>query len=143
VRETLRLYPPAWVIGRQLVEPFEIGGFQLLKNDQIMMSPYVMQRDGRYFEEPESFRPERWLDQKSESLPRFAYFPFGGGQRVCIGNHFATMEAKLVLGALIQRLELTVVPGFPLAVDAIVTLRPKHGVRVKVKTRGNAPGRAA
>lgn len=133
VRETLRLYPPAWVIGRQVAQPFELGGYELVPGVQLLMSPYVMQRDPRFFSEPNTFKPERWLDGSTAAIPRFAYFPFGGGNRVCIGNHFATMEAQLVLGTIMQQLELTVVPGFKLALDPIVTLRPKSGVRMRVR----------
>jgi len=77
--------------------------------------------------------PERWVDGSTEKLPRFAYFPFGGGARVCIGNHFATMELQLVLGTMLQHLKLTVVPGFKLMLDPVVTLRPKTGLRVDVR----------
>jgi cytochrome P450 len=133
VRETLRLYPPAWLIGREVAQPFELGGYMLEPGVQLMMSPYVMQRDPRFFPEPDRFMPERWIDGSTSSLPRFTYFPFGGGNRVCIGNHFATMEMQLVLGTLVQQLELTVVPGFKLALDPVVTLRPKGGVRMRVR----------
>lgn len=139
IREALRLYPPAWLIGRQVVRPFELGGFTMRAGDQILMSPYLMHRDPRFFTEPERFEPERWQRPETEALPRFAYFPFGGGQRVCIGNHFATMEAQLVLGTLVQQLELTVVPGFKLQLVPIVTLRPQSGVRVRVRRRSSQP----
>lgn len=135
VRESLRLYPPAWVIGREVVQPFELGGYALRPRDQVLTSPYLMHRDARSFAEPERFMPERWLDGLADRLPRFAYFPFGGGNRVCIGNHFATMEAQLILGTLVQQLELTVVPGFKLELAPIVTLRPKSGVHVRVSRR--------
>lgn len=143
VRESLRLYPPAWLIGRELIQGFEIGGYRLEPGDQIMMSPYVMQRDPRFFAEPERFMPERWLSPQIESLPRFAYFPFGGGNRVCIGNHFATMEAQLVLGTLMQHVELTVEPSFELELDPVVTLRPKHTMPVRVARRRGAQPNAA
>jgi len=133
VRETMRLYPPAWVIGRSVVSPFDIGGYTMERGDQLLMSPYIMHRDPRFFVEPERFMPERWLGGNADELPRFAYFPFGGGPRVCIGNHFANMEVQLVLATLMQRLELTVVPGFQLELAPIVTLRPKSGVHVRVR----------
>jgi cytochrome P450 len=140
MRETLRLYPPAWLIGREIVEPFELGGYALAAGEQIMLSPYVVQRDARLFREPERFLPERWLSPpKSPPLPRFAYFPFGGGPRVCIGNHFAMMEIALVLATLVQQVELTVVPGFQLQFSPVVTLRPRRGVPVLVRRRRLAP----
>jgi cytochrome P450 len=139
MRETLRLYPPAWLIGREIVQPFEIGGYTLQPGESIMMSPYTVQRDGRFFPEPDRFMPERWLEPPATPLPKFAYFPFGGGPRVCIGNHFAMMEIALVLATLLQQVELTVVPGFELKFSPVVTLRPAQGVPVLVRRRGVAP----
>jgi cytochrome P450 len=103
------------------------------------MSAYAIQRSAKQYADPERFVPERWLDGSTEHLPRFAYFPFGGGPRVCIGNHFAMMELALVGAVLVQQVELTVVPGFALELDPVVTLRPKHGVRVLVRRRVPAP----
>jgi cytochrome P450 len=134
-RETLRLYPPAWIIGREVVQPFEIGGYPLVRGDQLAMSAYTIQRDARFYTDPERFDPTRWLDRKLAGLPKFAYFPFGGGPRICIGNHFATMELSLVLGTLVQQVALTADPSFTLELDPVVTLRPKAGVRVHVQRR--------
>ena len=139
VRESLRLYPPAFAIGREVVTPFTVGGYELPKGAQITVSPFVLQRDARFFPEPERFMPERWLTAREPALPRFAYFPFGGGPRVCIGNHFAMMEATLVLATMLQQLELTVVPGYRLELAPSVTLRPAHGVPVLVRRRRPAP----
>ncbi len=133
VRESLRLYPPAWLIGREVTQPFDLGGYSLQVGDQLLISPYKTQRDPQHFADPERFKPERWLDGLAKRLPRFAYFPFGGGNRVCIGNHFATMQVQLVLGTLIQRLDLTLAPGFELELSPNVTLRPKNGVHVQVR----------
>jgi cytochrome P450 len=135
MRETLRLYPPAYAIGREVLRPFEIGGYRLPAGGQIVMSPYAMHRDRRFFEAPERFAPERWLTPSDPPLPRFAYFPFGGGPRVCIGNHFAMMEIVLVLASLLSQVELTVAPGFELELAPYVTLRPRHGVPVNVRRR--------
>jgi cytochrome P450 len=143
VKETLRLYPPAWAIGREVISAFELGGYTLSPGDQLIMSPYVMHRHPRFWREPMRFDPERWLDGSTDELPKFAYFPFGGGPRVCIGNHFATMEAQLVLGTLMQHLEMKVLPGFKVVLEPIVTLRPKTGVKVRVVKRRVAPDRAA
>lgn len=139
VRETMRLYPPAWLIGRQVITPFEIGGFTLQAGEQLLMSPYTIQRDPRYFKDPERFMPERWLEPAIASLPKFAYFPFGGGARVCIGHHFATMEVQLVLATMLQQLELTVAPDYKLKLDPVVTLRPLEGMPVRVRRVREAP----
>jgi cytochrome P450 len=135
VKETLRLYPPAWIIGREVVEPFEIGGYPLSPGAAVVMSAYTVQRDPRFFDEPSRFRPARWLEPDTQALPRFAYFPFGGGPRVCIGNHFAMMEAQLVLATLLQHVALSESPGYTLRLAPVVTLRPIEGVRVDVTRR--------
>ncbi len=135
VKETLRLYPPAYAMGREVVRDFELGGYTLPAGNQVMMSQYVMHRDARYFPQPERFVPERWLEPRSEPLPRFAYFPFGGGPRTCIGNHYAQMEAALVLATMTQQVELRVVPGYKLQLAPIVTLRPLRGLPVLVRRR--------
>ena len=139
MRETLRLYPPAWLMGREIIQRFELGGYTLEPGEQIMMSPYVVHRDARLYPEPERFLPDRWLTPPTPPLPRFAYFPFGGGPRVCIGNHFAMMEISLVLATLMQQVELTVVPGFEMTFSPVVTLRPAKGVPVLVRRRRAAP----
>jgi cytochrome P450 len=139
VRETMRLYPPAFAIGREVATPFELGGYTLPKGAQLTIAPYVIQRDARFFPDPERFQPERWLTPREPALPRFAYFPFGGGPRVCIGNHFAMMEATLVLATMLQQLELTVVPGYRLALSPSVTLRPAGPIPVLVRRRIPAP----
>jgi cytochrome P450 len=135
VKEALRLYPPAWIIGREVLRPFELGGYTLPAKVELVMSPYTMQRDPRFFHEPTRFAPERWLEPAIEALPRFAYFPFGGGPRVCIGNHFAMMEATLVLATLLQQLELSEANGYRLELAPVVTLRPAHGIRLRVARR--------
>jgi cytochrome P450 len=135
VLESMRLYPPAWVVARQALVPVEIGGYAFPKGAQFVMSPFIIHRDPRTFEEPEAFRPERWAGDLARRLPRFAYFPFGGGPRVCIGNRFAMMEAKLVLAVLAQRLRFEVVPETELALLPSVTLRPRRGVRLRLAAR--------
>jgi cytochrome P450 len=135
MRETLRVFPPVYILAREVTRTFEIGGFSVPKGDQIGVSPYAMHKDARFYADPEHFDPERWLDGRCDALPRFAYLPFGGGPRVCIGNHFAMMEIAIVLTMLMQDLELTVVPGFKLELEPIVTLRPKHGIRMLVRRR--------
>jgi cytochrome P450 len=135
VRESLRLYPPAFVFGREVIEPFELGGYRIEKGAQVMISPYVAHRDPRYFAEPDAFVPERWLAAEIERLPRFAYFPFGGGARTCIGNHFALMEVSLVLAVVLSQVELRALPGFRMTLEPSVTLRPRNGLCMLVRRR--------
>lgn len=136
VSEALRLYPPAWAIGREVAEPLELRGFRFPKGAQLYFSQWVVHRDPRYFEDPEAFRPERWADGLARRLPRFAYFPFGGGPRACIGSAFATMEAALVLATLAQRFRFALAPGHRVAPRASITLRPRYGMSMKVLARG-------
>lgn len=132
VRETLRLYPPAWVFGREVVSSFEVGGYTLTPGVQVLCSPYTLHRDPRFFDQPEQFDPTRWLDPK-RTPPRYAYVPFGAGPRVCIGLHFAKLEAMLVLATCLQQVRLQVVPGYRLALKPVITMRPLHGMPVIVR----------
>jgi len=135
VLEAMRLYPPAWVMARQALTDVEIGGFRFGQGAEFVMSPWVLHRDPRNFEAPEAFQPERWQGDLAQRLPRFAYFPFGGGPRVCIGNRFAMMEAKLVLAAALQRFRFEVTPQTELTLLPSVTLRPRHGLRLRLAAR--------
>lgn len=139
VKESLRLYPPAWTVGRQPLEDVEIAGFPLPKGAQIVLPQWVVHRDPRWYPLPERFRPERWLDGSEANLPRFAFYPFGGGPRTCVGNHFAMMEALLVLVTWTQRLRFRALSGRAPALLPAVTLRPKEGVRMRVERRRDAP----
>lgn len=135
VQEVLRLYPPAWTIGREAAEPVEIAGWRLEKGDQVLTPQWLVHHDPRWFSDPRAFRPERWLDGLKDRLPRFAYFPFGGGARTCVGNHFALLEAQLALATIFQRVGVSRAPGFELEVTPSITLRPVHGVRLRVERR--------
>jgi cytochrome P450 len=137
VTETLRLYPTAWVIGREAVRDTTIGGQRVAKRTTVLMSPWVVQRDARYFEDPDAFRPERWADGSLlRRLPRFAYAPFGGGQRVCIGSTFAQVEAMLLLASITQRFRLSLLhPDMPIEPLPVVTLRPRRPVQMRVAKR--------
>jgi cytochrome P450 len=135
LREALRLYPPAWAIGREALEDLDLGGFQIPRGSQLWLSPWVMHHDERWFPEPDAFRPGRWRDGLADRLPRFAYFPFGGGPRTCIGSHFAMLEMKLVLGSILRRATFERCPGHELNVYPSVTLRPVGGVKLRVRTR--------
>ncbi len=129
LKESMRLYPPAWILARQALRHVEIGGYTIPAQAFVTMSQWVTHRDGRHFPEPERFLPERWEDDLEKRLPRFAYFPFGGGQRVCIGSGFAMMEAVLVLATIAQRYRFALAPGHRVEPDPSLSLRPKGGVR--------------
>ncbi|MDP9343077.1 MAG: cytochrome P450 [Actinomycetota bacterium] len=143
VTETLRLYPPAPALGREAVEGCEVAGYPVRKGTDVIVSQWVIQRDPRWFDDPEAFRPERWEDDLARRIPRFAYFPFGGGQRTCIGSSFATMEATLLLATMAQRFRFRLVEGHPVEPQARFTLRPAHGMRMVLEARTPAVVRAA
>jgi cytochrome P450 len=132
--EVLRLYPPAWGIGRRALEDYPVGDFVVPARSVVLMSPYVMHRDPRWFPDAAAFCPERWLAE-DPARPKFAYFPFGGGARVCIGERFAWMEGVLILAVLGQRWRLRLERGHPVATHARITLRPKHGMRMTAEPR--------
>jgi cytochrome P450 len=133
--ESMRLYPPAWIIGRRALGPFEASGYEIPARSIILASQYVTHRDARWFPEPERFDPERFTPERQAERPKFAYFPFGGGPRVCIGEQFAWMEGILLLATIAQRWRLRLVPGHPVALQPIITLRPKHGMKMTVGAR--------
>jgi cytochrome P450 len=132
LKEAMRLYPAVWGIGRIAMEECELGGYRVPAGSNIFILQWRTQRDPRFFPEPERFDPERWRDDpvRSGKIPRFAYFPFGGGPRVCVGAAFAMMEATLLLAMIQQKYHLEVVAGHPIEIFASVTLRPKYGIRV-------------
>ncbi len=135
VTEALRVYPTVWVVGREAVEPCEIGGHPIKVGTTLFMSQWVVHRDPRFFDDPKSFRPDRWADGLARRIPRYAYFPFGGGPRICIGNGFAMMEAILLLAAIARRYRLALAPDAQVQPLATMTLRPDKGVKVVLKAR--------
>lgn len=136
LKESMRLFPPAWTLSmRQASEETTVGGFRIPKGELVMLSQWVTHRDPRHFAEPERFLPERWADGLEARLPRFAYFPFGGGRRLCIGQSFAVMEATLILAAMLRRFRFELAPGWVATPQPSITLRPKEGVRVTVRAR--------
>jgi cytochrome P450 len=133
--ESIRLYPPAWAVGRLAIKDYEVGGYVVPAASLILLSPYVMQRDARYFPDPARFDPERWTPAARESRPQYSYFPFGGGPRRCIGEGFAWMEGILLIATLAQHWRLRLVPNHPVEPHPVITLRPKHGMRMTVERR--------
>lgn len=136
VKETLRLYPTAWLIARQTLEPVTLGGLRLPKGAALFLSPYTVHRDPRYFDAPDEFRPERFAPEAAKPILRQAYIPFSTGPRICIGNSFAQMEAQVILATLAQRCRLRLAPGQRLEVRAAGTLLPRYGMRMEVLARG-------
>jgi cytochrome P450 len=134
-KETMRLYPPAYAVGREALEDTAIGGYRVPKGSQVFAFQWVTQRDARYFDNPDKFEPERWTTERSESLPKYAYFPFGGGPRQCIGNYFAMMEVVLLLATIGQRFKFALAPDHKVEVLPVLSLRPKDGIRVVVHER--------
>jgi cytochrome P450 len=134
VLESMRLHPPAWAIGREALEDFELGGHRFPKGIAIFLSPWSVHRDERWFSEPDRFNPDRWLDGLAKRLHKFQYFPFGGGPRICIGNAFAMMESVLLLSTFARRFDVALAPGARLSARPAITLRPAHGVRVVLRS---------
>jgi cytochrome P450 len=130
--EALRLYPPAWGQPRESIRPDEINGFPIPAKAVITLSQWVTHRHPDFWDEPERFKPERFLPGQAHRRHRFAYFPFGGGPRVCIGNTFAMLEGSLVVAAVLQQFRVELVPGQTVVPDPTFTLRPKSGVKVRL-----------
>jgi cytochrome P450 len=135
VKEAMRLYPPAYGVGREAARECEVGGYRVPTGMQVFAFQWVVQRDPRWYDEPDVFRPERWSEETAARLPRFAYFPFGGGPRACIGNTFAMMEAVLILATVAQRFRLRLVTGHRVELLPAMSLRPRNGVLVKLEKR--------
>jgi cytochrome P450 len=137
--EALRLYSPAWAVGRRAKQDYPIGNYVIPAKSILLMSPWVVHRDPRWWSDqgtidPEKFDPDRWGAEQIEKRPRFAYFPFGGGTRVCIGERFAWAEGVLVLATIAQRWRFRLVPGHPVATHAVITLRTRYGMKMKIES---------
>jgi cytochrome P450 len=133
VKEVMRLYPPAWIIGREASRDDILGGYLIKKGDTMMMFPYLTHRNPKYWEDPLTFDPDRFLPERMKEKPRYAYFPFGGGARLCIGNNFAMMEMQIILALICTKFDFTVPKDFKLELEALVTLRPKGKLPLIVK----------
>ncbi|MEK6335377.1 MAG: cytochrome P450 [Acidobacteriota bacterium] len=134
-KESMRLYPPAYGLGREAIGDCEIGGYHVPAGTQVFMFQWITQRDPRFYDRPDEFMPERWTEDFVARLPKFAYFPFGGGPRACIGASFAMMEIILGLAVIGQKFRLELVPDHPVTIYPAMSLRPKDGVKVVVQER--------
>jgi cytochrome P450 len=132
IKESMRLYPPAWVTVREAAKDDMIDGYLIKKGDKIIASPYAMQHSENYWQNPEKFDPERFTPENAKRIPKYTYFPFGGGARLCIGNNFAMMEMQIVAALVCSKYNFTLPDNFKLELRPMITLRPKHGVPVKL-----------
>ena len=135
IAESLRLFPPVYVIGREATTELELGGYRVKPGYTVLMSQWVNHRDPKYFPEPEEFRPERWEHGFSKRIPKFAYYPFGGGQRICVGSAFALMEAAIILAAVGQRYRFTLDPDAVIGIKPQITLLPANGIPATLERR--------
>jgi cytochrome P450 len=135
MNEVLRLYPPAYILARETMEPCELGGFDIHKGSTVVISQWIMHRDERYYDDPLAFRPERWLDGLQDRLPAGAYFPFSTGPRRCIGEGFALLEAAIVIATLAQKFKFRLVPGTEVVPEPLITLRPRNAIQMTLHSR--------
>jgi cytochrome P450 len=135
VDESMRLYPPVWMVERQAIADDVIGGYRIPAGTYVGVSPWTLHRHPAYWENPEGFEPERFAPEREKERPRYVYLPFGGGPRTCIGNSFALMEAKILLATISKRYTLALRPGERPEMDSGVTLRPKRGIHVLPRRR--------
>ncbi|MEK6303417.1 MAG: cytochrome P450 [Acidobacteriota bacterium] len=133
--ESMRLYPPAWTLGRRVLNDYQVGEYVIPSGSIVLMSQWVMHHDSRFYAEPFKFDPERWTAEARETRPKFAYFPFGGGPRVCIGEQFAWMEGVLLIATIAQQWKMRLAPGHRVETKPMITLRPKYGMRMIVEAR--------
>lgn len=134
-RESMRVYPPVWTLGRFVENPYSLGEYIIPKGSTILMSQYVMHHNSKYYDEPQIYNPDRWTEEFKRSLPRFAYFPFGGGIRGCIGESFAWQEGILLLSTVMKYWKMQLVPNQKIKLDPGITLNPKKGIKMKVMAR--------
>ena len=135
LRESMRVYPPVWTMGRYVEDDYSVGEYTIPAGSSILMSQYVMHHDSGYYENTEQFNPDRWTEEFKTQLPRFSYFPFGGGIRGCIGEPFAWMEGVLIIATIAQKWAMRLVPGQHVKLDPAITLRPKYGMKMKLTER--------
>lgn len=133
--ESMRLYPPAYAIDRELLEPLEVGGYTIPAGKTCFVSPWVLHHDPRFYPDPYAFNPERWTPEEKAKRPKYAYLPFGAGPRICIGEQFAWTETIATLAILCQRWRPELVPGHPVEAQPLITLRPRYGMRMRLVPR--------
>ncbi len=132
-KEAMRIYPPVWMLNRTAVKEDEIGGYYVPAKTDILLLPYLTHRHPEFWEDAEEFIPERFSAENSENRPKFAYFPFGGGPRICLGNNFAMMEAQLIIAMILQKFKVELVPEYKVEAEVSLTLRPKRGIMVSLE----------
>jgi cytochrome P450 len=135
LRESMRLYPPVWTIGRRVENDYSVGEYTIPAGSSILMSQYVMHHNPRYYEEPERFNPDRWTEEFKSHLPRFSYFPFGGGIRGCIGEPFTWIEGILIIATITQKWTMRMLPSQRIKLDPAITLRPRYGMKMNLIQR--------
>ena len=135
IAESMRLFPPVYVIGREAITDLELGGYRVKRGHTVLMSQWVNHRDPKYFPDPEVFRPDRWEHGLAKRLPKFAYYPFGGGQRLCVGNTFALTEAAIILPAVGQRYRFILDPDAVIGIKPQITLLPANGIPATLQQR--------
>jgi cytochrome P450 len=135
LRESMRLYPPVWTMGRSVENDYSVGEYIIPAGSSILMSQYVMHHNPRYYEEPNQFNSDRWTEEFKSHLPRFCYFPFGGGIRGCIGEPFAWIEGILIIATIAQKWTMRLLPNQRVKLDPAITLRPRYGMKMKLIQR--------
>jgi cytochrome P450 len=138
MKESMRLYPPAFVMARSALRDTCVAGFQIRKDEIVLIAPWLFHRDPRLFDDPLRFDPDRFLPDREAALPRFAYMPFGGGKRICIGNQFALMEGQIILSTIAPHVTMELAQRRPIELLPFITLRPKNGVKVDIRRAGSA-----
>jgi cytochrome P450 len=133
MKESMRLYPPAFVLARSALRDTSVGDFAVRKDELVFIAPWLFHRDARFFDDPLRFDPDRFLPEREAQLPRFAYMPFGGGRRICIGNQFALMEGQIILSTVARQFEMELLSHKPVGMEPLLTLRPKNGVKVRLR----------
>jgi cytochrome P450 len=133
IRESMRLYPPAYNISRESLQEVDLGGYHIPAHHEVSMSQFAIHRDARWYDNPNAFIPERWYEAFKATLPKFAYFPFGGGPRLCIGQQFAMLEASIILAMLVRHGTWRLHPWQLISLQTSITLRPRYGIWVAVE----------
>jgi cytochrome P450 len=131
----MRIYPPAWVVGRYLIKDFETGGYVMPAGSVVIISQYLMHHDARFFPEPWKFDPERWTPEARATRPKYSYFPFGGGPRGCLGEGLSWMQGTLIIALLAQRWHMNATTTRPVELFPRVTLQSKHEIRLHLERR--------